>query len=170
MMKLKQPVSADSCGFTLIEMIVVIALIGILSALAMPSFQNSIIRKQVEAALPLADIAKGPIANTWKMDHTFLANNTAAALPAADKIVSNLVTSLTIKDGAINITFGNRAHRSIAGKILTLRPAIVADAPVVPITWLCGKAEAPNKMTAHGSDQTTIPDDFLPLECRKSKA
>ncbi len=162
--------SRKSSGFTIMEMIVVLALIGILSSLAMPSFQNSIIRKQIEAAMPLAEIAKKPISDAWPILRAFPHDNAAAGLPSADKIVSNLVSSVAIQDGAINITFGNRAHPSIAGKVLTLRPAIVVDAPVVPISWICGKADAPHQMTVKGSDQTTVSDNYLPLECRKIKS
>ena len=69
----------------------------------------------------------------------------------------------------IDITFGNRVNRTIAGKVLTLRPAVVADAPIVPVAWVCGYAEAPDQMTINGKNLTSIPVPLLPVECRAFK-
>ncbi|GAO34955.1 oxidoreductase [Sulfuricella sp. T08] len=156
-------------GFTMVEMMVVIAVIAILSLLAIPSYQGRIIRQQIEAALPLADIAKKPIAASWAAMQVFPPDNAAAGLPSSEKIVNNTVSALSVQNGAIHITFGNRAHQAINGKTLTLRPAVVDDAPVVPVTWVCGNAEGPGKMTIRGGNQTSIPNTFLPLECRARK-
>jgi type IV pilus assembly protein PilA len=156
-------------GFTALELMVVVTIIAILSAMAIPTFQARTIRKQIEAALPLADIAKKPVSAAWAATQDFPADNSAAGLPAADKIVNNYVSRLSVQDGAVHITFGNRAQAPIAGKVLTLRPAVVADAPVVPVAWVCGKAEVPDKMTIQGENQSTVPDMYLPLECRQLK-
>jgi type IV pilus assembly protein PilA len=156
-------------GFTLVEMLAVIAVITILALMAIPSYLDKIVKAQVEAALPLTDIAKRAVTTFWNGTQTFPTDNTVAALPVADKIVNNYVSAVTVHDGVIHITFGNRANKSIAGKILSLRPAIVEDAPVVPITWVCGKAEAPDKMTVHGVDQTNVDPLYLPMECRSLK-
>ena len=61
---------------------------------------------------------------------------------------------------------GNRVNGAIKGKVLTVRPAVVGDAPVVPITWLCGFATAPEKMTAMGVNRTDVPKEYLPARCR----
>ncbi len=156
-------------GFTLIEMMAVIVIIGILSAIAIPTFQASIIRKQIESALSLADIAKKPISFAWNSMQSFPNDNAAAGLPVPEKIVNNFVSAVTIQDGVITLTFGNRASGVIAGKIISFRPAVIPDAPVVPVAWVCGKAEGPDKMTIKGNDQTNVPDTFLPVECRKLK-
>jgi type IV pilus assembly protein PilA len=156
-------------GFTLVEMMAVVAVITILALMTIPSYLDRIVKAQIEAALPLADVAKNPIATFWAATHTFPADNAVAAVPVADKIVNNYVSALTIKDGVINLTFGNRASKSIVGKVLSLRPAVVEDAPVVPITWVCGMAEAPAKMTAMGDNQTNVDAMYLPLECRMLK-
>lgn len=148
------------------QMMAVIAAIAILALLAIPSFQGRIIRQQIESALPLADIAKKPIAASWAATQVLPPDNTAAGLPSSEKIVNNTVSALSVQDGAIHLTFGNRAHQAINGKTLTLRPAVVDDAPVVPVTWVCGNAEGPGKMTIRGGNQTSIPNAYLPLECR----
>jgi type IV pilus assembly protein PilA len=153
-------------GFTLTEMVVVIAIIAILATIALPTYLERNIRLQIEAAMPLADIAKKPVAAAWTAQLPFPLDNTAAGLPVAEKIVNNYVSALAIQDGAINITFGNQAAGALKGKILTLRPAVVADAPVVPVTWVCGNANPPDKMTVKGENRTSVPASYLPLECR----
>ncbi len=71
-----------------------------------------------------------------------------------------------MKEGAITITFGNKATSGLLGKKLTLRPAVVADAPMVPVAWVCGNASVPDKMTAMGANETTLPGMALPFNCR----
>ena len=159
-----------SHGFSMLEMMVVVAIIGILALMAAPSFQDQIVRDQITNALPLADITKPPNALAWSAMQTFPADNAAAGLPAADKIVNNAISSVAIGGGAIHITFGNRANGLITGKILTLRAGVVEDAPVVPVTWVCGYAEAPEKMTIRGENKTNIPPNFLPFACRSRAA
>jgi type IV pilus assembly protein PilA len=153
----------------MMEMMAVVAVIAILATLAVPSYLDRIIRDQIRSALPLADIARQPIAASWSLTRSFPADNAAAGLPAPEKIVANYVSSLAVKDGAIHITFGNRANKTLAGKILSLRPAVVDDAPIVPIAWVCGGAEAPDKMTVNGANLTNVPEPLLPVECRALK-
>lgn len=150
----------------MIEMLVVLAVVAILALMALPTYQDKLIRDQVVEALPLADIAKLPVALSWAALQAFPADNAAAGLPAADKIVSNFIKSVQVQDGAIQITFGNRAHGAIRDKILSLRPAVVDDAPVVPPAWVCGYAQGPGKMTIKGENKTNITPNFLPAKCR----
>ncbi|MBR7799055.1 pilin [Undibacterium fentianense] len=153
-------------GFSLLEAMVAVAIIAILAAMALPSYLFKIIREQIETAIPLIEIAKTPIANSWRSDKILLADNAAAMLPPPDKIVNNFVKSVTIENGAIHIKFGNRANKAIQNKILTFRPAVIDDAQVVPITWVCANAGAPDKMTLKGTDRTNIDPQNLPLICR----
>jgi len=155
-----------SAGFTMVEMMVVIGIVAILALIAAPSFQDGIVRDQIKDALPLADLAKTPIAAAWTVAQLFPSDNAAAGLPAADKIVSNYISSVLVQNGAIHVTFGNRANGAILGKILSLRPAVVEDAPIVPVAWVCGSAEAPNKMALKGENRTNIAANYLPLSCR----
>lgn len=153
-------------GFTMMEILVAVAILGILATLAVPSFHNSIVRDQIVKAVPLAELAKKPVEVAWLATQTLPADNAAAGLPAADKIVNNHIRSVAVHDGAIRITFGNNASPTIAGRILTLRPAVVEDAPVVPVAWVCGHAAVPDQMTVKGDDATDVPLAVLPLNCR----
>jgi type IV pilus assembly protein PilA len=153
-------------GFTLVEMMVVIGIVSILALMAIPTYQDKFIRDQIAEALPLADLAKPPVALSWAVLQTFPADNAAAGLPVAEKIVNNFIGSVAIQGGAIDITFGNKANRAIFGKVLSLRPAVVEDAPIVPVTWVCGYASAPEKMTVKGENRTNIPPGYLPIRCR----
>ena len=153
-------------GFTMIELMVVIAIICILALIAAPSYLDQMIRKQIIDAVPLADIAKAPLAAAWALTHSFPRDNAAAGLPVADKIVSNFVSSVSVDDGAIQMVFGNSANSAIRGRILSIRAAVVDDAPVVPVAWVCGNAPVPGKMTVKGENKTDIPARYLPLNCR----
>src|SRR5262245_49056219 len=117
-----------SRGFTLLELMVVVGIVAILALLAIPTYQDKFIRDELAEALPLADSAKPPIALAWSLLQNCPADNAAAGRPVADKIVNNFIKSVAVQGGAIHITFGNKAHGAINGKILTLRPAVVEDA------------------------------------------
>lgn len=157
-------------GFTVIEMMVVLAIVAILAMMALPSYQNKFVREQIAEALSLADIAEKPIAAFWTAEHAFPADNAAAGLPPAEKIVSNLVSSVTVEQGVIHIRFGNSANGLIQGKTLSLRPAVISDAPIVPVAWVCAYAAVPKKMSVQGANKTDIPSKYLPQKCRGSTA
>ena len=153
-------------GFTLIEMMMVVAVIAILSLMMAPAYIDRLVRGQIVDALPLADIAKRPIGAAWSALHALPPDNASIGLPEPAKVVSNLVSAMAVENGAIQMTFGNQAHNQIRGRTLSLRPAIVPDAPVVPVAWVCGYAAAPGNMTAMGENRTDIRRDYLPLQCR----
>jgi type IV pilus assembly protein PilA len=153
-------------GFTLMEVVVAMAIVALLATMALPSMTNGIVRKQVIDAVPLADIVKSAVALAWASSAALPANNASAGLPAPDKIVNNYVSSVALQGGAIQITFGNNAHKLLTGKVLTLRPAVVADAPVVPVAWVCAQAAVPGGMTVVGEDRTNVPAGMLPYNCQ----
>jgi type IV pilus assembly protein PilA len=153
-------------GFSAIEMMVVVAIIGILAMIAIPSSLNRIIKEQVAATIPWSDAAKEPIALLWKTTGKLPANNLEANIPSADKMVSNFVTNLSVENGAIHMILGNKVNGKLQGKILTIRPAVVDGEPVVPVAWICGNAKTPDKMTVYGNNKTNIADEYLPFGCR----
>lgn len=153
-------------GFTMVELAAVLAIIAILAMLAVPNITDRIVRNQIVTGVPLADFVKAAIAASWATTQTLPANNAAAGLPPPEKIVSNYVSAVTVHNGAIDITFGNSVNGLIKGKILTLRPGVVTDAPIVPVAWVCGFAAGPGQMTVMGENRTDIPPNLLPLNCQ----
>jgi type IV pilus assembly protein PilA len=156
--------AASPKGFTLIEIAVALSIVAILALMALPNASDAIMRKRIEESLPLADIAKEPVEAAWKLTQELLPDNASAGLPAPEKIVNQYIRSVEIDQGAIHIVFSSRSL--LKDKTLSLRPAIVPDAKVVPITWVCGHALAPEQMVAQGANKTDVPPHYLPLRCR----
>jgi type IV pilus assembly protein PilA len=155
-------------GFTLIELMVALAVVAILATLALPSLQAPFVRQQVVDSAALINLAKAGVNGKWTTAQKLPVDNNEAGLPEADKLVGNYVTSVTVEGGAVHVRFGNQANGAIKGKTLSFRPAVVDSAPMVPIAWVCGPAATPDKMSAKGVDRTDVAAKFLPLNCRGS--
>ncbi len=162
--------AAGADGFSLLELMIVIAIIVILALIALPGIPDKVVRERIAEAIKLADIVKPPIAAAWSTTGQLPVDNAAAGLPVADKIVNDMISSVAVESGAIQITFGNKANVAINGKVLSLRPGVIADAPIVPISWVCGNADPPGKMTVRGLNKTDVAERYLPLACRASHA
>jgi type IV pilus assembly protein PilA len=123
-------------GFTLIELMIVVAIIGILAAVAIPQYQNYVARAQVSEALVLASGAKTGVAEYAMVTGDFPANNGDAGLDSTPtNIKGKYVASVEVKtDGVINVTFAADAHEKIKSKILTLTPGNLTGGS---ITWAC---------------------------------
>jgi len=157
-------------GFTLIEMMVVIGIVAVLALIALPGVPDKLIRDRIVESVKLADIVKPKVADAWSATGKLPVDNAAAGLPVADKIVNEYISAVAIESGAIQVTFGNRANAAIQGKVLSLRPGVIEDARIVPVSWVCGNAEPPNKMTVKGLNKTDVPARFLPFNCRAGTA
>ena len=154
------------CGFTWLEILAVLAVVGILALMAVPSLQETALRKQVKDALAIAEVAKAGVQAGYMLGGELPADTKAAGVPSPEKIVGTLVSGVTVKDGAITLELGNSIHKSLAGKHVTIRPAVVPDEPRTPIAWLCHNMETPKGMEPRGRDDTDVPNEWLPLECR----
>lgn len=150
-------------GFTLIELMIVVAIIGILAAVAIPAYQDYTIRAQASEGPSLASGLKTTIAEYYATRGSWPANN--AALGISDTIEGTYVSSIVSENGVITVTYGNQAHTTkLAGKVLTIRPAVSAAGDV---SWVCGYADAPGNTTVAGADGTTVEAKYLPASCRK---
>ena len=154
-------------GFTLIELMIVVAIIGIMATMALPTYHDRIVRTQVEEALVLSEIAKQAITEYYKQTQRFPQSNAQAVIPPSNKLIGNHVKQISVEDGAIHVKLGNRVNAHVDGKVVTLRPAVVIDSPESPISWLCGYAQPVPDMQDIGSNQTDLPERYLPLTCRR---
>lgn len=153
-------------GFTLIELMIVISILAILSTMAMPSYQDRVIRTQVAEGIVLAAFVQRAVELHRERRGGLPADNTAAGLPPAEQIVGNYVDAVAVTNGVVTITFGNRANRNLRGLKLGLRPAVVERHAAVPIAWVCGLASVPERMVVRGANTTTLPPTQLPVDCR----
>lgn len=153
-------------GFTLIEMMVVVAIITILALMAIPKADPTIARRQVVESLTLIEDYKKLVTFYHQSTLVFLPDNKTAGIPEPDKLLGNYVSRIELKNGAFHIHFGNKAHVSIKDKILSVQPIVVKDSPQSPLSWLCGRGAVPEGMQAVGDNQTSVELKDLPIECR----
>ena len=131
-------------GFTLIELMIVVAIIGILAAIAIPAYQDYTIRAQVSEGLNLSGGAKAAVTEYFQDRGTMPANNGTAGLAANTDIQGKYVAKVTVTTGVIDIEYGNSAHATIAGKAIQLTPDTTKPGSV---QWICKSAalEVANK-------------------------
>jgi len=135
-------------GFTLIELMIVVAIIGILAAIALPAYQDYTARSQVSEAVNLASGLKIQVSDVYADTGTFVGiASGAAGVPAAADVTGKYTTDVEVADGVITATVGNDASALVAGDELSLTPNDNNGS----ISWVC----------AYTGD-----DKYAPAACR----
>lgn len=127
-------------GFTLLELMVVVAVIGILAAIAVPAYQDYIIRAQVAEGIGMAAGAKRGVHETFSDTGQWPSSNSAAGISAATDFTSKYVNSVGVSTGGIvTVTFGAQANARITGQTLAMTPY---TSPNGDVAWVCGSRGA----------------------------
>jgi len=153
-------------GFTLMEMMVVLAIICILAVFALPIPQDNISRKQITESVELIEGYKKQIELFHQNNLKFPSDNEEAEIPKPNQLIGNFVTRIELKDGAFHLHLGNKIHTSLKDKTLSIQPLTVKNSPKSPISWICGYSSVPEGMVAAGENLTNMDRKFLPMGCR----
>jgi len=136
-------------GFTLIELMIVVAIIGILALLAIPAYQNYLVRAQIAEGLSLVGPAKAALVTYYEQQGQFPANNSQAGLETPANYTGKYVDSISVADDVITIVFGNDANLQISGYSITMTALNYQGS----MSWNC-------------ASDGFIPVTLLPLACR----
>ncbi|MCO6442367.1 MAG: pilin [Nitrococcus mobilis] len=137
-------------GFTLIELMIVVAIIGILAAIAIPAYQDYTIRAQVSEGLSLADGAKTALAEFYNNTGRYPTNNASAGLASATSIEGNYVSQVGVNGGVITVTYsGPSVNSNIKGNTLLLSASASGGGSMA---WTC--------------KSSTLASKYVPTNCR----
>ncbi|HID7670032.1 TPA: pilin [Neisseria meningitidis] len=156
-------------GFTLIELMIVIAIVGILAAVALPAYQDYTARAQVSEAILLAEGQKSAVTEYYLNHGTWPSNNTSAGVASASDIKGKYVKSVEVKNGVVTAEMkSSGVNKEIQGKKLSLW----AKRQDGSVKWFCGQpvqrtsTATDAAITAATPDTDKINTKHLPSTCR----
>lgn len=160
-----------SNGFTLIELMIVIAIIGILASLAVAAYQTYAVRAQVAEGVNMAGSFKTPIVEAYNTTGTPPMDRAATGTtPLATDTQGKYVASVNVVNGRVDVLFGNDAHQDISGQTLSVTPY---QSGLGSVVWRCGTAPVQagtTAMTGGGVTSVHLPptvdERYLPGTCR----
>jgi type IV pilus assembly protein PilA len=158
-------------GFTLIELMIVVAIIGILAAIAIPAYQDYTVRAQVTEGLNLADGVKTAVSEYYAENGTWPVGLIGAspALGYTNDPSGKYVSDVTVLTGTIQITYSSTAPQQANANINALTLDLVPKlSPNGDVIWICGNHTVlgTDPATAATANTTTVPDKYLPQNCR----
>jgi len=151
-------------GFTLIELMIVVAIIGILAAIAIPAYQDYTVRSQVTEGMNLASAVETGAAEYFANVGSFPTSLSLAGISATPS--GKYVGSIAIVSGGIQVNYGNQVNAVVTGQSLYITPYLSANNDIV---WVCGNHTVPSGAsipTGVTNTLTTIADKYLPQTCR----
>lgn len=158
-------------GFTLIELMLVVSIIGILAAVAVPAYADYIARARVAEGLELMAPVQRSVAEYYDRWGALPEDNQAAGLPAPELIRGNGVTGIQVMQGMVLVRFADLYNKkSSPAQYLAVRPAINASQPTAALTWVCQYAPAAETVVVAPlptmDEVNPIADKLLPRACR----
>jgi type IV pilus assembly protein PilA len=154
-------------GFVLIELMVVVAIIGILAAVALPSYQDYLLRAKISEALVMASEVKSSVNEFYLATGKMPENNEAAGLAIDSAYRGSYVLGILVENGAIHISFdSNEFGSDQAEPSITLLPLSNDDVITLGLAWACNSTKEIEGLTLHGENRTNMNERYLPQDCR----
>lgn len=155
-------------GFSLLEMIVVMAIMAVLAAMILPLFLSKIPREQIEESMVLINSVNAKVAGYYNSrlaggEPALPASNEATGANPPESYAGVFVESITIVNGAVDVKFRATANGKLAGKVVSWRPVVSGKNPISE--WVCGYKAVASSLQTGGSNATNVTRDALPLRC-----